>query len=158
VHGLPFLFLGDAMNPWRKEGLEEALTRLVADGFSALQISRKLNHDFGTKFTRNAIIGKVHRIKLALKTDPCSKKPRHDPSVPPKPRVRPVSARRVRLQLIKNTSEPKPLGDVDTGCRWLHGEPTERMFCGAPTREFSSWCPHHEARVVTVAPLMKVAA
>jgi len=142
------------MNPWRKEGLESALERLIADGLTALQISRKLNHDFGTKFTRNAIIGKVHRTKLAFKNEPCSKKPRHDPQATPKPR--PV--RRVRLKLACDIAEPTPLGDVDGGCRWLHGEASERNFCGAPTRLLASWCPHHEARVVAVAPLVRVAA
>lgn len=146
------------MNVWKKEGLETALTKLTEEGMTALQIARKLNHDFGTEFTRNAIIGKVHRIKLAFKTQPSSKAPRHDPQAKPKPRVKPPSARHLRLQLINGTSEPMPLGDVDTGCRWLHGEPSRRMFCGSPTRPLSSWCPHHEARVVAVAPLVKVAA
>lgn len=142
------------MSVWKNEDLMTALRTLVEEGMTALQISRKLNHDFGTSLTRNAIIGKVHRAKLAFKNEPCSKKPRHDPQAAPKPR--PV--RRVRLKLVCDIAEPAPLGDVDGGCRWLHGEASERNFCGAPTRLLASWCPHHEARVVAVAPLVRVAA
>lgn len=49
--------------------------------------------------------------------------------------------------------EPKPLGDIDTGCRWLwpdignqspyEAPRTRRMFCGAQTLPGSSWCQFH---------------
>lgn len=37
---------------------------------------------------------------------------------------------------------------IPSRCRWIHGEPSaDAEFCGKPTKDGSSWCPEHHARV-----------
>lgn len=41
------------------------LTKLNAEGFSSSEIAAALNNEFGFHFTRNSVIGKVHRMQIA---------------------------------------------------------------------------------------------
>jgi len=68
---------------WTDERVE-LLKKLWMDGLSASQIAGEL----GGGVTRNAVIGKVHRLKLSARAKPASSAPR------PRPASRP-SARRV---------------------------------------------------------------
>jgi hypothetical protein len=61
------------------------------------------------------------------------------------------------VDVMPHPGEPKPAGDVDTGCRWLWpdigghkaGAPPRmaRKFCGAATLPGSSWCQFHRNHV-----------
>ncbi len=33
-----------------------------------------------------------------------------------------------------------------TKCQWLHGEPSDFNYCGAPVRKGSSFCPEHHKK------------
>jgi hypothetical protein len=66
------------------------------------------------------------------------------PSTPRKP------PRQIDLQAMKD--EPVPLGDRPGGCLWLHGDATDRLFCGHDRVEGSSWCAHHRRRVMVPTP------
>lgn len=53
-----------------------------------------------------------------------------------------TQTRKPQLTLV----EPEPLGDIDGACRWLHGEPKDRSFCGHAVHDSSSYCRHHFIR------------
>lgn len=62
------------------------------------------------------------------------------------------------VELPRRPGEPKPLGDVNGGCCWIHAAPPKRMFCGHKTVHGSSWCAHHYGRVYNRVPAMREAA
>ena len=128
------------------------LKALWADGLSAGQIAGELGG-----ITRNAVIGKVHRLGLvgrAARTPRAASTPRA-PRYVPRPAVRqsgdfppvapepeppavvddleiPAEQRRTLLQLTPDT------------CRWPIGEPStpDFYFCGAKPGD-GVYCPHH---------------
>lgn len=53
-----------ANNSWLEEH-DRKLAQLHRKGFSASEIARAMNQEFTRQFTRNAIIGRVHRLKLS---------------------------------------------------------------------------------------------
>lgn len=149
---------------WTNEKVE-LLRRLWLDGKSASQIAAEL----GDGVTRNAVIGKVHRLGLSgrVKT-----------SMPPVPRVRrkPVQAPRppsprssggafrgnTALALARDPlieTEPEVHEDVvipmsirvtivelkESMCRWPLGDPTtvEFRYCGIQTQADGPYCLHH---------------
>ena len=101
------------MNEWTEA--EEALLReLWADGVTAGGIAKKLANR-----SRNAVIGKAHRLCLAARVSPIEV---------PEVAMRPVNWSRNR-------------------CKWIDGEPTANpTFCGKHT-DGGSWCKDHYKRV-----------
>ena len=71
---------------WTEERVE-LLKKLWLEGLSASQIAGVL----GEGVTRNAVIGKVHRLKLSGRAKPASSPPRAR-SAPPRPQQRRVSS------------------------------------------------------------------
>ncbi len=132
------------------------LSKLWADGLSASQIAAELGG-----VTRNAVIGKVHRLGLSGRAKPASSSAKH---VNRKPRnsgynSRPRSAprsnsinsysgeRRVQIEDMV-APEPKELELVELTektCKWPHGDPaTDKFyFCGCNTKEGSPYCEYH---------------
>lgn len=49
---------------WAVEGLDARLTELYGKGEAVSFIARTLNSEFGTAFTRSAVIGRAHRLGL----------------------------------------------------------------------------------------------
>lgn len=66
---------------WTDERVE-LLKKLWMDGLSASQIAGEL----GEGVTRNAVIGKVHRLKLSARAKPTNTTPRARPAARPAPR------------------------------------------------------------------------
>lgn len=66
---------------WTDERVE-TLKKLWMEGLSASQIAGEL----GEGVTRNAVIGKVHRLKLSARAKPTNTAPRARPAVRPTPR------------------------------------------------------------------------
>lgn len=66
---------------WTDERVE-VLKKLWMDGLSASQIAGEL----GQGVTRNAVIGKVHRLKLSARAKPTNTAPRARPAPRPAPR------------------------------------------------------------------------
>lgn len=119
------------------------LKKLWAEGLSASQIAKQL-----TGVTRNAVIGKVHRLGLAGRATPS--RPAKRPVRVQRPRTQtPVTPATPRLRIAAPTAyEPElqvlePLV-LDTGttatvltlndrmCKWPIGDPAENnfAFCG----------------------------
>jgi GcrA cell cycle regulator len=158
------------MMGWTDERVE-MLKKLWADGLSASQIAGRLGD-----VTRNAVIGKVHRLGLAGRATTSrmrSARPRnrvsHLPLKPTrvqyrthgnvalKPVFMPVEKPAVALMLV-----PKIVEDLDippalrvdlldlkeSMCRWPIGDPQDENFhfCGRTKSAGISYCEHH-ARV-----------
>lgn len=154
---------------WTEERVAE-LKKLWAEGHSASQIAKRLG-----SVTRNAVIGKVHRLGLSgratpsrpVKRPPRLARPKPQPiprqAQPAAPRaattalaVRPEPAH-VHVAEVEANIEPKRLsnGDMvtvltvkDSMCKWPIGDPADANFgfCGHGTAEGSPYCAEH-ARV-----------
>lgn len=130
----------------------DALRKLWADGLTCSQIAAELGG-----ISRNAVIGKVHRLKLpgrrkrvaarhvkpATVLKPVALAPRRSLRVGPSLRLRlddqtpiEVLADPVGITIMELT--------VST-CRWPLGDPRSPSFryCGCQTREGSPYCPAH---------------
>jgi GcrA cell cycle regulator len=142
---------------WTDERVE-TLKKLWADGLSASQIAAELGG-----ITRNAVIGKVHRLGLSGRAkSPSSTAPRprkarahshmlrvsrpairgntalaYDYDVEPEPElldnIIPIGQRRTILELTEET------------CRWPIGDPgsTDFFFCGGQTVTSLPYCSYH---------------
>jgi GcrA cell cycle regulator len=140
---------------WTEERVA-LLTKLWADGLSASQIAAELGG-----ITRNAVIGKVHRLGLSGRAkSPSSSSPRprkarssnhmmrmprnairgnnalaYDYAIEPEPELIeiPVEQRKNLLQLTEAT------------CHWPVGDPgsTDFFFCGGEANEGSPYCNYH---------------
>jgi GcrA cell cycle regulator len=149
---------------WTDEKVE-LLRQMWLDGKSASQIASEL----GDGVTRNAVIGKVHRLGLSgrVKTSaPAAPRVRHKPAHAPRP-VAPRSASggfrgNTALALARDTLaevEPEIREDVvipmslrvtivelrEAMCRWPLGDPTspEFRYCGIQSHGDGPYCVHH---------------
>jgi GcrA cell cycle regulator len=144
---------------WTDERVE-SLKKLWAEGLSASQIAAELGG-----ITRNAVIGKVHRLGLAGRAkSPASTAPRPRKTRAASPMLR-ISRPSVRgntalAQLYETEHEPHPdladnvipLGQrrtllelTEETCRWPIGDPgsPEFFFCGGQTVTSLPYCAHH---------------
>src|SRR6201982_2043380 len=149
--------LGEYQMGWTDERVE-LLKTLWADGLSASQIAAELGG-----ITRNAVIGKVHRLGLSGRAKspsssaPRARKPRshmmrvqramsrgntalalaYEMDQEPEPElienIIPIGQRRTLLELNEDT------------CRWPIGDPatTEFFFCGGKALEGLPYCSYH---------------
>jgi GcrA cell cycle regulator len=140
---------------WTDERVE-LLKKLWADGLSASQIAAELGG-----ITRNAVIGKVHRLGLSGRAKtPSTSTPR-----PRKPRSSGQMLRVSRPAIRGNTAlayeyevEPEPqlleipqeqrktlLQLNEHTCRWPVGDPgsAEFYFCGGDTTNEMPYCGYH---------------
>jgi GcrA cell cycle regulator len=129
----------------------ELLKKLWAEGLSASQIANKMGG-----VTRNAVIGKVHRLGLSGRATPAKPQrgratPRTTASSPAKFRPEPPE--------LKNIPEPEFLEPLvlDTGdnatvstlgnnmCKWPIGDPAseEFHFCGQSAAGGKPYCAYH---------------
>jgi len=136
-----------------------ALKKLWLEGQSASQIAKQL----GGGVTRNAVIGKVHRLGLSGRAAPSQ--PARPPSPPARPRPAqptqaPSAPRRIEAVQPRPAaapSVPAPMPDLPGTatvmtlgahmCKWPIGDPssTEFSFCGRRASE-GVYCVEH-ARV-----------
>lgn len=129
---------------WDERGALDTARALAADGLSAAAIASVLRDKYKLPCTRNAVIGKLSRSGIGLMRGKVP--PR---AVAPKRKRKPAPPKLVivKAQPLPAIAEPPPAGDVDTGCRWLHGEPSDRNFCGHARQGLTAWCQHHSERI-----------
>lgn len=142
-----------------------ALTKLWLEGQSASQIAKQL----GGGVTRNAVIGKVHRLGLsgrAAPSQPARATFRPSRPRPAQPTQAPSAPRRIEAVQPRAAapSVPAPMPDLPGTatvmtlgahmCKWPIGDPssTEFSFCGRRSSE-GVYCVEH-ARVA-YQPQMK---
>ena len=142
---------------WTDERVE-SLKKLWADGLSASQIANELG-----SVTRNAVIGKVHRLGLSGRAKslsssaPRPRKPRTHAML----RIRPTMRGNTALAAVYDldyAAEPDlvenivPMGQrcsllelSDSKCRWPIGDPgnAEFAFCGGKPVEGFPYCGYH---------------
>ncbi len=133
------------MSNW-DEAREAKLKELWEKGHTASQIAEILG---GT--TRNAVIGKAHRLKLAGRVKPKKHEKQREKIVAGQSKEEKYVNRRSRfksLLLDKNfePENPKKLEELDDkNCRWPIGHPDEEnfYFCGRSPIEGFSYCKLH---------------
>ncbi len=150
---------------WTEERVE-VLKKLWLDGFSASQIAKQL----GDGLTRNAVIGKVHRLGLSGRAAPSQpQRPAFKASRParPAPQVQPAAVRRPEPAVVTAPQPPAVFACEETGsatvltlgshmCKWPIGDPSSDSFsfCGRASSE-GPYCVQH-ARVAYQAQPRKV--
>jgi GcrA cell cycle regulator len=146
---------------WTDERVE-LLKKLWSDGLSASQIAAQLGG-----VTRNAVIGKVHRLSLSGRAKPASSTPRPRkarPATPHRPGSRAFvsgnNALKVHAQPApRRTPAPVPIEDLvvpislnvsllalnDQMCKWPIGDPGADGFHFCGHRSFNSlpYCEYH---------------
>ena len=150
---------------WTEERVAE-LKKLWAEGHSASQIAKRLG-----SVTRNAVIGKVHRLGLSGRATPSRPVKRPPRLARPKPQQMPRQVARTGNTALavreaaapaphveaESSIEPQrlPNGDMvtvltvkDTMCKWPIGDPADASFgfCGHATHDGAVYCAEH-ARV-----------
>ncbi|MEM1410099.1 MAG: GcrA family cell cycle regulator [Pseudomonadota bacterium] len=139
---------------WTDERVEE-LKKLWAEGHSASQIAARMGG-----VTRNAVIGKVHRLGLSGRAAPAKPKSvvterkAHQEVPQPSDRVpsEPASPKPLRSML----RDLPPITDIGLGkatvstigagqCKWPIGDPAsdDFHFCGQPTTGGKPYCASH---------------
>ena len=131
---------------WTQER-EKKLRELWGKGHTANQIADMLGNT-----TRNAVIGKAHRLKLAArahsKNSQAKSREQKNQNQITKPEKLSRKARFKSLLLDKNfePENPKTLEELnDTTCRWPIGHPDEKdfYFCGRSSVKGFSYCKLH---------------
>jgi GcrA cell cycle regulator len=154
----------EAGSGWTDERVER-LKKLWGDGLSASQIAAEL----GGGVTRNAVIGKVHRLGLSGRgkanagAQPRPRKPTRAPSHPltmtgarpaavvPRAAVAPPvdevdAVPTIPDEILVPVSERVTIMELrESMCRWPIGDPTtpEFGFCGARAITGLPYCGHH---------------
>jgi|GEM_PF-2226299 len=126
------------------------LTELWAEGVTANAIAEQMG------CTRNAVIGKSHRLELPARPSPI--RPKDGPlSERTAARRRQVArdtalqtseSKQTHAEMVEHTSRQRPMqtfGPV-TSCQWIEGEARARDFCGDRTLPGKSYCQPHYAR------------
>ncbi|MES2729018.1 MAG: GcrA family cell cycle regulator [Pseudomonadota bacterium] len=133
------------------------LRKLWVEGKTAKEIAQLLGGDV----TRNAVIGKAHRLKLSNRISPIQQnekvkiRPKTvDKAVMKNRKVIPMDMTQSTRPstILAATPAPNALkGGIkmvdlrDRHCRWPHGDPrdTDFHFCGAPALQGLPYCDHH---------------
>jgi GcrA cell cycle regulator len=127
---------------WTDDRVEQ-LKNLWTEGLSASQIARALGG-----VTRNAVIGKVHRLGLAGRASPSrSERPRLPmaPKVSMRTHVPPAPVVEEDPLTFDDGSHATVLTINDRMCRWPIGDPSadEFHFCGRSPKGGSPYCEAH---------------
>ena len=132
----------------------ESLRKLWLDGLSASQIAKHL----GGGLTRNAVIGKVHRLGLSGRaTASQPNRVAFKPARPPRPAAPTPPVLRRAEAIAPPRPEPAPVAAVEeTGsatvltldahmCKWPIGDPSSDgfSFCGRGCQQGGPYCAHH---------------
>ncbi len=144
---------------WTEERVE-LLKTLWAEGLSASQIASRLGG-----VTRNAVIGKVHRLGLSGRATPArTHRPRRprQPSHPARVQFRSQGSAALKVETVyvpEPVREPAPVHELEIPpaervhilalnertCRWPIGHPgaEDFYFCGREPRSGGPYCEHH---------------
>jgi GcrA cell cycle regulator len=148
---------------WTDERVE-VLKKLWLEGLSASQIAKQLGG-----VTRNAVIGKVHRLGLSGRAAPSQPtRPAFRTPRPPRPAAPSVTHRRAEAPRPEPRPAPRPLPYIEEPgtatvltlgahmCKWPIGDPasSEFTFCGRRAADEGPYCVEH-ARVAYQPPQAK---
>ena len=136
---------------WTYERIEK-LKQLWEEGLTASRIAAELGD-----VTRNAVIGKAHRLGLSGRM--AAKSSNNGVSIIRKKRLNLAKSQKVIdiSPVIDEPMNPTAFQDIKDGlCRWPLGEPekSDFMFCGRNTKEGFVYCQAHHKQAYQ--PLSKV--
>lgn len=125
---------------WTEERVE-VLSKLWAEGLSASQIARTLGD-----VTRNAVIGKVHRLGLSGRATPArQERPRISTRRKPMPKPVIIEPEVIEEEKLDDGNYATVLTIKERMCKWPIGHPgTESFhFCGRGASQSSPYCDAH---------------
>ena len=137
---------------WTDERVE-LLKKLWAEGLSAAQIANKIGN-----VTRNAVIGKVHRLGLSGRATPakpqrgCTSSVSTTAKTPtiaaaPEADVKPIiNEPEFTTPIVLDTGDKTTVSTIKNNmCKWPIGDPAkdEFHFCGQQTQPGKSYCAYH---------------
>ena len=136
---------------WNDERVEQ-LKKLWSEGLSASQIASKMGG-----VTRNAVIGKVHRLGLSGRAAPAKPQRGRSSFENAIDEIEPIRHEPVRKPILSEPEFSAPVildtGDMTTVatlknnmCKWPIGDPSrdDFHFCGQPsTQAGKSYCAYH---------------
>ena len=143
---------------WTDERVE-TLKKLWQEGHSASQIAKTLGG-----VTRNAVIGKVHRLGLSGRAAPSQPaRPLYKPAKPPRPAAQAQPAPKPAPRRVSVEPAPRPVAQVPAVpiiegpgsatvltlgskmCKWPIGDPSsdEFTFCGRRADDGIPYCVEH---------------
>ena len=131
-------------------GAIEILRDLWTKGLPASVIASTLELQFRSAITRNAVLGKVHRIGLDGRASPIkSGGNSRDRNRNARQKARNHALGIVEKPRAPDDMRPMPALSRHAGdaCQWIEGAARGRNFCGARTIAGHSWCPDHFKRV-----------
>jgi len=156
---------------WRPEQVDE-LKKLWHEGKSATVVAQEMSRMFGLKITRNAIIGKIHRLVHAgvmlARGSSRPQEAKDRTSRPRRPEVQdqvaatapvarqtapvkvaptvPIKGNVIAFQMKEKKTGPGLLEDV-SGCLYSVGVNAKNLhvFCNDEKQDGSSYCPDHHA-------------
>lgn len=116
------------------------LKRLWSEGKTAAEIAKALGG-----VTRNAVIGKAHRLKLSNRVSPIQQN--NKKSAPVSAKIQPQSVeRKIQKAPAQDNRKRIPLVDLKANqCRWPIGDPREENFgfCGHTQIAGLPYCAEH---------------
>lgn len=141
---------------WPPEAVDR-LQEYWRRGLSASQCARAINEEFGTRLSRNAVIGKAHRLGLArrghngARPRAAGPKPRQFKRRPSNPARSAVPAQPPAIASVAALeSEPSPQSVTPAEllphhCRWPLGDPRLPgfRFCGERRADHLPYCIIH---------------
>lgn len=132
----------------------DALKVMAADGILSLsEMARELSRQFGWRLTRNAVIGKMFRLKLKRRPPKRGRKPqpsragepyKHWPSRQ-NPKLREVMKMAEPVDVTKAVN-PRTFVKLKPGeCHWPYGHPRQAgfHFCGGKQVDGFPYCAAH---------------
>jgi GcrA cell cycle regulator len=136
---------------WTPERIEK-LTRAWNSGLPTSAIAELI----GDGCTKNAVVGKAHRLELPERENPIKQPTARKPSQMPERAI--VRRQQARHEQREKESTGKPVTPLairpgfdalplgKSPCRfpmWPHGAEPDGRFCGAPAIEGKPYCPKH---------------
>jgi GcrA cell cycle regulator len=160
---------------WKDPARVELLKQMWADGYSSTVIAARLGG-----VTRNAVVGKAHRLGLAQRGKAPVRHARPRPKPAPNPAApRPKQPKRefsLDIGKPRNLRPPLPgqplpppaaedvarIATLDLEphhCRWPTGDPLEAgatrpLFCGKKKSPGLPYCPDHARRAYATPPVL----
>lgn len=116
------------------------LKRLWGEGKTAAEIAKALGG-----VTRNAVIGKAHRLKLSNRVSPIQQNNKKPAAVAVKTQPQPIE-RKIQKAPAQDNRKRVPLMDLKSNeCRWPLGDPRDENFgfCGHAQIPGLPYCAEH---------------
>lgn len=117
------------------------LKKLWGEGKTAAEIAKELGG-----VTRNAVIGKAHRLKLSNRVSPIQQNKKPAPVKVAANTQAPPPPKKPAKEVVPDNRVRTPLTDLKAGqCRWPLGDPRDKNFgfCGAECLPGLPYCLEH---------------